>query len=175
MWPFFLKPRCSTLIFKSKTENFYHPWLNWMRQTRVFVQNILVITCMERHKRGKMPLRIIMTVTDIWGSLTLISGCKHEIDSLYSIGDYIYAIRGSTSPQRFSLNTNRWQRIRLFYIDGTCSNTICGKASVVSPDNSCLFLLQGQRKKKLILKTGLRAGAWIVVLIPRGMKGNVRH
>ena len=87
------------------------------------------------------------TVTDTWGSLPPILGCKHKIDSLCSIGDYIYAIRESKPPHRFSLKTNQWQCIKPFYNGETCPNTFCGKASVVSPDNSCLFILQGQRKK----------------------------
>ena len=87
------------------------------------------------------------TVTDTWGSLPPILGCEHKIDSLCSIGDYIYAIRESKPPHRFSLKTNQWQCIKPFYTEETCPNTFCGKASVVSPDNSCLLVLQGQRKK----------------------------
>ena len=87
------------------------------------------------------------TVTDTWGTLPPILGCKHKIDSLCSIGDYIYAIRESKPPHRFSLKTNQWQCIKSFCTDVSCPNTFCGKASVVSPDNSCLFVLQGQRKK----------------------------
>ena len=87
------------------------------------------------------------TVTDTWGTLPLILGCKHKIDSLCSMGDYIYAIRESKPPHRFSLKTNQWQCIKSFGTDVSCPNTFCGKASVVSPDNSCLFVLQGQRKK----------------------------
>ena len=85
------------------------------------------------------------TVTDTWGSLPPILGCEHKIDSLCSIGDYIYAIRESTPPHRFSLKTNQWQCIRSFYIGETCPNTFCNNACVVSPDNSFLFVLQGQR------------------------------
>ena len=87
------------------------------------------------------------TVTDTWGSLPPILGCNHKIDSLCSIGDYIYAIRESTPPHRFSLKTNQWQCIRSFYTGETCPNTFCNKACVVSPDNSCLFVLQGKRTK----------------------------
>ena len=87
------------------------------------------------------------TVTDTWGSLPPILGCEHKIDSLCSIGDYIYAIRESTPPHRFSLKTNQWQCIQPFYTRETCPDTFCGKASVVSPDNSNLLVLQGQRKK----------------------------
>ena len=87
------------------------------------------------------------TVTDTWGSLPPILECKDKIDSLCSIGDYIYAIRESTPPHRFSLKTNQWQCIRPFYTDESNLNTFCCKVSVVSPDNSCLFVLQGQREK----------------------------
>ena len=86
-------------------------------------------------------------VTDTWGSLPPILGCNQKIDSLCSIGDYIYAIRESTPPHRFSLKTNQWQCIQPFNTRETCPNTFCGKASVVSPDNSNLLILQGQRKK----------------------------
>ena len=87
------------------------------------------------------------TVSDTWGTLPPILGGNHKIDSLCSIGDYIYAIRESKPPHRFSLKTNQWQCIKPFHTGETCPNTFCGKASVVSPDNSNLLVLQGQRKQ----------------------------
>ena len=81
------------------------------------------------------------TVSNTWKTLPPILGCEHKIDSLCSIDDYIYAIRESQPPHRFSLKTNQWQSINSFYIKGVCPNTFRCKASAVF--NSCLFVVHG--------------------------------
>ena len=81
------------------------------------------------------------TVRNTWKTLPPILGCEHKIDSLCSIDDYIYAIRASQPPHRFSLKTNQWQSISSFCFTGVCPSTFCCKASAVF--NSCLFVVQG--------------------------------
>ena len=81
------------------------------------------------------------TVSNTWKTLPPILGCEHKIDSLCSIDDYIYAIRASQPPHRFSLKTNQWQSISSFCFTGVSPSTFCCKASAVF--NSCLFVVQG--------------------------------
>ena len=47
------------------------------------------------------------TVNNVWEKLPPILGSNDKIDCLCSVDDYIYAIRESNPPHRFSLNTNQ--------------------------------------------------------------------